>query len=385
MRGEYSTETGRSTKCDICPVGHRCYFKHRAPVKCGKGLYQNQTGQRYCKSCKDGEYSTETGRSTKCDVCPVGHSCYFKHRAPVKCGKGQYQDQSGEVRCNLCKNGQYNLENNSTKCKSCPVGSRCPYASTKPIPCRKGEYSPAESVKCFPCPPGSFCASSSILPVAPNNETLLKRKIHNTAKYAAEACPDKKARASNFVKYKDNAIIVSFRCSNAQDWIFTNTRFLKVDYQSCTGCKVHAGFFKYYNSIERQILAMVKAFSRMRPNSKVIVTGYSLGGAQATLAAVKLAKAGYNTDLITYGSPRVGNKQFSEYVDKTLTGLNLRVTYKNDIVTVTPPQSIGYYHVGQEIHYTDLSTSFKLPPKIDVNYIRINPSDHKITIYEKLN
>ena len=88
------------------------------------------------------------------------------------------------------------------------------------------------------------------------------------------------------------------------------------------------------------MLAKVKALSLVHSNSIVIIIGHSLGGALATLAAVDLVpRLDIRSILITYGSPRVGNKQFSEYVDKNLHGLNLRVTLKNDVVTVIPPKS----------------------------------------------
>ncbi|CAB4004099.1 mastigoneme [Paramuricea clavata] len=396
--GEYSIQTGRSTKCDICPAGHACWYRNREPGKCSKGYYQDFPGKTSCKRCSSGEYNIQTGRSTKCDICPVGHACWYRNREPAKCSKGYYQDLPGQTSCKRCKGGQYNLQTGSTTCESCPAGSKCPNADKIPQPCGEGKYSSAESLKCSPCPSGTFCPSPSSLPIAPNNDTLLKSKIHNVAKYAAEAYQNKNDSALNslrlidsdnkvhgFVKYKGKTIIVSFRGTvDTKGWI-NNAKFLKRDYQSCKGCKVHTGFSTFYNSVQMQLLAKVSAFSHAHPNSKVIVTGHSLGGALATLAAVELAKAGYNTDLITYGSPRVGNKQFSEYVDKTMNGLNLRVTYKKDIVTASPPQSIGYWHVGREMHYTDLNTGYKLPPKIDVNYNRLNFGDHKMVNYEKLN
>jgi predicted lipase len=119
-------------------------------------------------------------------------------------------------------------------------------------------------------------------------------------------------------------------------------------------------------------------------NSKVLVTGHSLGAAMATLAAVDLANAGYDTDLITFGSPRVGNKAFSEYVNNTVNGVNLRVTHGNDIVTVFPPQLTGYHHVGREVHYIDPSTMYKLPPNTDVKRIRLSGRDHKKEFYKDL-
>ncbi len=314
--GEYSLDIGRTTKCDICPAGHRCYYVDVAPIKCKKGKYQEQTGQRSCKWCKEGEYNIETGRSTKCDICPAGHRCHYVDVAPIKCKKGKYQDLAGQRSCKWCKAGKYNLRTGSTTCESCPAGSKCPFVDTIPLPCNKGEYSPAESVKCFSCPSGNFCPSRSTLPVAPNNDTVLKSKIHSIVKYAAEAYKNKPDSASNglrlintdnkiqgYVKFQDNAIVVSFRGTvNLKDWI-SNAKFRQRDYQNCGSCKVHTGFWNYYNSVKLQMLTKVSALSHAHPNSKVIVTGHSLGGAQATLAAVDLTKAGYDTDLITYASP----------------------------------------------------------------------------------
>jgi len=133
------------------------------------------------------------------------------------------------------------------------------------------------------------------------------------------------------------------------------------------------------------ILARVSAHMHAHPNSKVLVTGHSRGGAMATLAALDLAKDGVKTDLITFGAPRVGNTQFSQYADKTLKGLNMRVTYKDDVVTGIPSQAIGYRHSGQEVHYTDYNTVYKMPPKTDIKYNRISSDDHGMVNYEKLN
>ncbi|XP_046857413.1 lipase-like isoform X2 [Xenia sp. Carnegie-2017] len=133
------------------------------------------------------------------------------------------------------------------------------------------------------------------------------------------------------------------------DW-WRDLKILKKTYLGCPNCKVHSGFFQYYNLLETQMFEKVKALSDKHPGSKIIVTGHSLGGAIATLAAVDLVNAKHTVDLITFGSPRVGNKEFAQYIDTTVKGLDLRVTYKGDPVTDLPPKIIGYRHVGQEIH-----------------------------------
>ena len=232
------------------------------------------------------------------------------------------------------------------------------------------------------------------------DEKYCKRpEIFEAVKYAVDAYRDKPDSAANgstlvdsdkkvygFVQYKDNKIVVSFRGSvDVKDW-YSNLKILTRDYYvyGGQGCRVHIGFSNYYNSVRHQMLAKVSALSHAHPGSKVIVTGHSLGGALATLAAVELANDGHDTDLITFGSPRVGNKKFSEYANKSLKGVNLRVTYGNDIVTVIPPRWTGYRHVGQEIHCTDFHTTLELPPKTDIRRIRLSIPDHNKMNYEEL-
>ncbi|XP_028406220.1 proprotein convertase subtilisin/kexin type 5-like [Dendronephthya gigantea] len=403
QRGEFNDRIGRSTRCEQCPLGHVCFSTTTAPRKCPIGYYKDQRGQRYCKECNRGEYSIQTGRSTKCDICPVGHSCYSKTDLPIKCSKGQYQDEQGQRYCKSCLPGEYSIQiGRSTKCDICPAGHSCFTTTALPTKCPRGRYqdqtgqvncklcSQGFNMECLFCLYGMFC---------PNKDTLVKSEIQNAVKYAAEAYSenlqddsvlrnnsDNKIRG--FVKYHNEAIIVSFRGSVKDDDndTISNREFRRRDYRStgCSECEVHTGFSKSYHSVKEQMNSKVGALSRLHWNARLIVTGHSRGGALATLAAVDLTRSGYNTNLITYGSPRVGNKRFSDYVNKILRGLNLRVTYKNDVVTVLPPKISGYRHVGQEIHYTSPSTSYKLPKNTDVGYIRTSREDHKLINYQKL-
>ena len=73
----YYAENLGSTSCNTCPAGHRCYYVHKARVNCLKGQYQDDTGQRFCESCNRGEHSLQSGRTTKCDICGAGSRCYY--------------------------------------------------------------------------------------------------------------------------------------------------------------------------------------------------------------------------------------------------------------------------------------------------------------------
>ena len=83
------------------------------------------------------------------------------------------------------------------------------------------------------------------------------------------------------------------------------------------------------------------------PHYDLIAAGHSLGGALATLAAASLRMANGSTDLYTYGSPRVGNTAFVEFVE-SLPGGNYRLTHSADPVPLLPPSVLGYRHLSPE-------------------------------------
>jgi len=81
------------------------------------------------------------------------------------------------------------------------------------------------------------------------------------------------------------------------------------------------------------------------------------------LAAVDAALAGYKPNLFTYGSPRVGNDAFQNYLNSKLTGANLRGVYLNDPVPTVPGHFLGFAHVGTEIHFYGCQNNYLGYPK----------------------
>lgn len=78
-------------------------------------------------------------------------------------------------------------------------------------------------------------------------------------------------------------------------------------------------------------------------------TGHSLGGAMATICAGRCLLAHIPTcpkQIITFGSPRVGNKRYINYAKVDY----LRWVNNNDIVTRVPPAWLGYRHTGTEMY-----------------------------------
>ena len=88
------------------------------------------------------------------------------------------------------------------------------------------------------------------------------------------------------------------------------------------------------------------------------MTGHSLGGAVATLCAVdiktELPSQGRQLFLYTFGSPRLGNDLWSDYVFGLLPdGTYQRVTHWDDIIPHAPPIPAGFKHVGDEVWYQE--------------------------------
>jgi len=139
---------------------------------------------------------------------------------------------------------------------------------------------------------------------------------------------------------------------------------------------VHEGFNTYVDSVLRS--SVVNAQSKFKgvfkkvyetPNSHLILTGHSLGGAAATLLGERLISLGMPKEkftVITFGAPAIGNDEFAmEYGDKIDL---LRVTNTSDPI----PGSLqtffgGYKQFGEHVKY-------HISPKISSN-------NHDIAMY----
>ncbi|MDQ0015857.1 hypothetical protein J2W23_004258 [Variovorax boronicumulans] len=103
------------------------------------------------------------------------------------------------------------------------------------------------------------------------------------------------------------------------------------------GGRVHAGFARAFRAIRPAIDEWLAGECAAR--SELILAGHSLGAALATLAATVWKPA----QLVTLGSPRVGNPEFAA----TFAGVPVvRVVNCCDAVTQIPPESPWYTHAG---------------------------------------
>lgn len=119
-------------------------------------------------------------------------------------------------------------------------------------------------------------------------------------------------------------IVVAFRGSETdffkeegafKDWVLTDFRSNRIPYPPAPGSTgdkrwVHAGFWQAYNLLRNALVAEVgRQAGTGSPARRVYVTGFSMGGALALLAALDIANAlpGTPVFLYTFAAPRAGD------------------------------------------------------------------------------
>lgn len=114
--------------------------------------------------------------------------------------------------------------------------------------------------------------------------------------------------------------------------------------------KVHTGFNEDWEALAERTVSLVNDLLRNRPELKVLVTGHSLGGALAEIAAMEFVSNHIPVEsVITFGKPRVGNHEWASLYDAALGWKTFRLVNANDIVTRLPLWCMGYRHAGQEV------------------------------------
>ncbi|EKF28826.1 lipase, putative, partial [Trypanosoma cruzi marinkellei] len=165
-----------------------------------------------------------------------------------------------------------------------------------------------------------------------------------------------------FVGVNKSTIVVSFRGTKGTiNWLY-NLDYFRVPFirEGCVGCLVHAGFNCELKSLWVEMGMYLRRLVAKKGIKRILITGHSLGGAMATIAAANLVSQnhlfshGLKILLYTFGAPRVGNMQFADWLLASFCRgghESYRVTHKRDPVPHVPPRSIGYLHVPREVWY----------------------------------
>ena len=129
----------------------------------------------------------------------------------------------------------------------------------------------------------------------------------------------------------DKFITLAFRGTES-----TSIKDIKSDAKATTtkcasGGNIHSGFKQAYEEVAMEIQSDLDQAAYA--NKPLFITGHSLGGALATIAAKQLIHAGGIASCYTYGSPRVGDEDWISNIKTPL----YRLVNAADCVTMMPP------------------------------------------------
>jgi hypothetical protein len=149
--------------------------------------------------------------------------------------------------------------------------------------------------------------------------------------------------AQGFVASCSDLVLVCFRgTESTADWL-SNLKVIPKAVNEL-GSSVHAGFWEQFEALRPQLERLISPHRQL----PLLVTGHSLGGAIAALAATSWAASSNLRALYTYGQPAVARDRALDQLAEALGGHYHRLVNDSDIVPRVPP---GYRHAGNLLHF----------------------------------
>ena len=146
-----------------------------------------------------------------------------------------------------------------------------------------------------------------------------------------------------FVARRREVVVLAFRGSepiNADDWL-SNVNCHQRAVENVPGL-LHGGFANDLDEVTKEMLSAVGDLAKGE-EARLFLTGHSLGGALAVLAAALLHFGPRQriAGVFTYGQPRLGDPAFSTAFDQALGAVTFRYVNDLDVVPHVPPTRLA--------------------------------------------
>ncbi len=171
-----------------------------------------------------------------------------------------------------------------------------------------------------------------------------------------------------YVAQNDQSIVIAFRGSEApttldgfKDWLLTNANNYLIlpegragtDFAAAgVGARYHKGFLEALQMVWEPMLAAVNEAIKAKERP-VWITGHSLGGALALLAAWRLQRSFVSIqEIVTFGAPMIGNEAAAKAFEQDFSGKIFRFVDLEDLVPHLPSVSLvanAYTHCLNEV------------------------------------
>ncbi|KAF8159299.1 lipase [Crassisporium funariophilum] len=172
------------------------------------------------------------------------------------------------------------------------------------------------------------------------------------------------------------SIIVGYQGTDADKFLplLTNADFFLDELDSTlfpgvsSSIQTHNGFGEAHKRSAPSVLAAVKKGLTLYSTTQVTLVGHSLGGAIAIISSAHLSlhlPAGTKLRTVTYGSPRVGNAAFANFVNAR-SEMN-RVNNKKDLIPIMPGRGLDFAHSEGEVHISSSNAWISCPGQDNTN------------------
>ena len=191
--------------------------------------------------------------------------------------------------------------------------------------------------------------------VTPDTKTILARLQKLGTGFLKVEGFSNKSSQSIIIQHQDYVVGAFRGTDQIQDWLDN----VKVSSTEGALGKVHSGFYNAMLDVWKrqpmwERIQVLRQSDNNQPKKPLWLTGHSLGGAMATLAAAWLAERKLPLyGVYTFGQPRCGGEDFQIAFDAKLRERFFRFQNNNDIVTRVPARIMGYEHVGRYIYITE--------------------------------
>lgn len=178
--------------------------------------------------------------------------------------------------------------------------------------------------------------------IAYNNENEAQRAAEAIGFPDAVLFDNDGAQAYRF--RNDHDCVIACRGTELHEWNDIEADVNAVAVLAETVGKVHRGFKEEVDHLWPMLEEVLS-----QNDLPLWFCGHSLGGAMATISAGRCFRSHITSnpeELYTFGSPRVGDKAYVNFVKLTY----YRWVNNNDIVTRVPPTWMGYRHTGREVY-----------------------------------
>jgi predicted lipase len=191
---------------------------------------------------------------------------------------------------------------------------------------------------------------------------------------------DKTNNYLSVITYNNDKINIAFRGTINKNNLMLNLYAKQENYLN-KSIKIHSGYLNIYLNFKEKLIFIINNIIKNNNIKLFIITGHSLGGSIASLCTIDLfnyynknyTKNNYNFRCYTFGSPKIGNKNFANYYNSKIK-YSYRFVNNNDLICVFPP-TFFYSHIGHEISLNNNKT---------LNFIKQHEIDAYITNIKKM-